>query len=187
MAALVLGVGSLAAALVAGPSAIQREIRPDSAPLLDDVPDMEARGFARLSNPARGYVDAPMRRGGEMGPRRQEGEIPADMNTSFEPTDILFRHLIPRQNLRGDTVSRFLRMVIQVNCGQDAALVESLNQMEGRILNDVLEDLVGNLTFENLRHPSQKNDLREQMIIAFNKELETTSIQDIYFDTFVVY
>jgi hypothetical protein len=177
-------LAALAASLAAGPAVV----REDFPPVLDDFSAAEASSFARLANAARGMIDRPRWDFSDDLPApRESGPIPLPLITTFSPSDNRYRHSVTRINLRGGPNSRFLRMVLTINCGGDSNLAALLDDTEGDMLNDVLEDIFGLLSFEQVRHPSQKRDLREQMIIRFNEILQTNSIRDVYYHTFVIY
>jgi hypothetical protein len=120
------------------------------------------------AGPSTRHVSNPQR----VSARRIEGRLSFPVRTEFSPRDHLYRLEVRRINLRGGAVSRFLTMTILINCGDDAELVDEMGKSGTR---------------EDVCRPSQKNDLRERMIILFNNTLGTTSIRDIYYDTFIVY
>jgi flagellar basal body-associated protein FliL len=135
------------------------------------------------AGPSTRHVSNPQR----VSARRIEGRLSFPVRTEFSPRDHLYRLEVRRINLRGGAVSRFLTMTILINCGDDAELVDEMGKSGTRVLNDALVGLFNPLAYEDVCRPSQKNDLRERMIILFNNTLGTTSIRDIYYDTFIVY
>lgn len=183
--ALLLGL-----ALTPAPAApLETFERADHVPYLDAITPAEAHGFSRLANPARQMIDAhpALDLSDRLPPPRLEGAIQMPLPTHFDPRDLIYRVEVQRVTLSGGPVPRFLKLVIDINCGRDRDLLEMLNRTEGRLLTDEIETIFSPLRFEDVCRISQKNDLRERMIIEFNNALQTQSIRDIYYHTFEVY
>jgi hypothetical protein len=121
---------------------------------------------------------------------RINAPISARFPDSYSPSDRLVRYGNRHLNLQGSRISRFLSLEIWINCGNDDNLEEFISVEGGpasEIIGDALERIYAPLTFNDVRNPSQKNDLRERMIIELNEAFNTTSIRDIYYESFLIF
>lgn len=106
--------------------------------------------------------------------------------SSLEEGDRLYPLEIQRITLSPASRSRYLQLSILINCGQDSAVHEALTASRGESLVRALQEQLGATRSEELLSPSRRMDLRERMILLFNRVLRTTSIKDIYYETFII-
>jgi flagellar basal body-associated protein FliL len=183
---LMLMCGPLAAA----PSHVRSNERTSTPPSLSEFQGLDAQSFVHLANPARDMIDGDVRRPDDrLSLARRPNRPPTEVRLpqEFSSQDVLYRYINNRVNLRGGHIPRFLKLDIYINFGTNNGMPETLSDVENAPLNDIVDRIFGHLSFNDVRRPSQKRDLREEMIMRFNETLGTESVRDIYFIEFLVF
>ncbi|MBN1477686.1 flagellar basal body-associated FliL family protein [Candidatus Sumerlaeota bacterium] len=186
LSALLLMCGPLGAA----PSQVRSHERINTPPSLGEFRGLDAQSFIHLANPAREMVDGDAQSAVERVPMASRpNRPPAEVRLpqEFSSGDVLYRYLNNRVNLRGGHIPRFLKLDIYINFGTNTGMPEALSDVDNAPLNDVVDHIFGPLSFNDVRHPSQKRDLREEMIMGFNEVLGTDAVLDIYYIQFLVF
>jgi hypothetical protein len=187
---ILLSLMLMCGALGAAPAEVRSQERPNTPPSLGAFRGLDAQSFVHLANPAQDMVDGGVHGGGDrVTAARRPNRPPREVRLpqEFSSGDVLYRYLNTRVNLRGGHIPRFLKLDIYINFGTNNGMPDALSDVENAPLNDVVEHLFGHLSFNDVRHPSQKCDLREQMILEFNEALGIDAVRDIYFIEFLVF
>ncbi|MFQ5356451.1 MAG: flagellar basal body-associated protein FliL [Mariprofundaceae bacterium] len=89
-------------------------------------------------------------------------------------------------NLAGDNAERYLKCKISAKVYGESAKSELEKDMNKKLINDLVIDILTRKTLEDVQKPAGKAHIKEELMHRLNKALGGAPVRKIFFDEFVI-